>query len=202
MSERYREQHKRRLNWMPWLYYRLKPKHLEWARPWQQALQQELESMESVSFGQECFLAEECAIFAEPGREVKIGDRCMLATGSFLHGPITLGNEVSINHGCSLDGGRAGLTIGDQSRLANNVSIYAFNHGMELDRPLYQQGVSSKGVTIGKDVWVGARASIVDGVTIGDHAVVGMGAVVTRDVPPYTKVAGNPARIIGDRRDP
>ncbi|HCE39958.1 MAG TPA: acyltransferase, partial [Alcanivorax sp.] len=59
--------------------------------------------------------------------------------------------------------------------------------------------VRSRGIRIGRDVWLGARAGVVDGVTIGDHAVVGMGAVVTRDVPPWTIVAGNPARPIGRR---
>ncbi len=198
--EHYRAQHQRRLAWMPWLYYRLKPKHLAWARPWQQGLQQALSELETVRFGEECFMAPDLALFAEPGRAILFGDRCMVAAQCFLHGPITLGDEVSINHGCSLDGGRAGIRIGPQTRIAHHVSIYAFNHGMALDRPLYQQGVSSRGVTIGKDVWIGARAGIVDGVTIGDHAVIGMGSVVTRDVPPYAKVAGNPARIIGDRR--
>ncbi|GAA4874362.1 acyltransferase [Ferrimonas pelagia] len=201
-SERLREQHKRRLAWMPGLYYRLKPKHLSWAEPWQQALQQAVSEVETVRFGQHCFIAPDLALFAEPGRDIEIGDRCMFAAGSFLHGPIQIGNEVSINHGCSLDGGRAGIRIGDQTRIAHGVSIYAFNHGMALDQPVYQQGVSSKGIVIGKDVWIGARVGIVDGVTIGDHAVIGMGAVVTKDVPPYAKIAGNPARVIGDRRTP
>ncbi|WP_345316440.1 acyltransferase [Ferrimonas gelatinilytica] len=200
-EDRYRAQHQRRLAWMPWLYYRLKAKHLAWARPWQQALQKTLSELETVQFGDECFIPPDLALFAEPGRQIRFGDRCMVAAQCFLHGPITLGDEVSINHGCSLDGGRAGIQIGAQTRIAHHVSIYAFNHGMALDRPLYQQGVSSIGVTIGRDVWIGARTGIVDGVTIGDHAVIGMGSVVTRDVPPYAKVAGNPARVIGDRRD-
>ncbi|SHH76836.1 acyltransferase [Ferrimonas marina] len=201
MTERYRAQHQRRLAWMPWLYYRLKPKHLAWAQPWQADIQAQLSELETVSFGQDCFIAPDLALFAEPGRAIRFGDRCMVAAESFLHGPIDIGNEVSINHGCSLDGGKAGIRIGDQTRIANHVSIYAFNHGMALDKPLYQQGVSSKGVVIGKDVWIGARVGIVDGVTIGDHAVIGMGAVVTKDVPAYAKVAGNPARVIGDRRE-
>jgi acetyltransferase-like isoleucine patch superfamily enzyme len=64
-----------------------------------------------------------------------------------------------------------------------------------------EQPVTSRGVRIGRDVWIGANACITDGVTIGDHAVVGMGAVVTRDVPEWAIVGGSPARIIGDRRN-
>ncbi|MCG9753930.1 acyltransferase [Shewanella insulae] len=197
----YREQHKQRLAYMPWLYFSLKPKHLTWAKPWQDEVQQVLMRVETVSIGKECFIAPQAKLFAEPGRDILIGDRCMIAADSFLHGPIVMGKEVAINHGCSLDGGRGKIVIGDQTRIANNVTIYAFNHGMHPDTPIYQQSSRSKGIVIGKDVWIGAQAGIVDGVTIGDCAVIGMGCIVTKDVPDYAIVAGNPARIIGDRRD-
>ncbi|KIO37300.1 acyltransferase [Shewanella sp. cp20] len=197
----YREQHKQRLAYMPWLYFSLKPKHLTWAKPWQEEIQQGLMAVETVSIGEECFIAPQAKLFAEPGRDIQIGNRCMIAADSFLHGPIVMGNEVAINHGCSLDGGRGKIVIGDQTRIANNVTIYAFNHGMRPDTPIYQQSSQSKGIVIGKDVWIGAQAGIVDGVTIGDYAVVGMGCIVTKDVPDYAIVAGNPARVIGDRRD-
>ncbi|BDM63685.1 acyltransferase [Shewanella sp. NFH-SH190041] len=185
---------------MPWLYFSLKEKHLTWALPWQEAIQAEFSQLETVSFGQRCFIAPETELFAEPGRDIHIGDQCMIAAGCFLHGPITLGNEVAINHNCSLDGGSKGIVIGDQSRIANNVTIYAFNHGMAPNHPIYKQKSQSKGVIIGKDVWIGAQAGIVDGVKVGDHAVIGMGAIVTKDVPDWAIVAGNPAKIIGDRR--
>jgi len=61
--------------------------------------------------------------------------------------------------------------------------------------------VRSRGIRIGRDVWVGANAGITDGVSIGDHAVVAMGAVVTRDVPDWAIVAGVPAVVLGDRRE-
>ena len=200
-TETYQQQHKKRLSWMPWLYYSLKAKHLVWAKPWQQEIQDRLKQLETVHIGEDCFIAPEAELFAEPGRDIHIGRQCMIAAGCFLHGPIRLGDEVAINHGCSFDGGRVGITIGHQTRIANNVTIYAFNHGMAPNAAVYQQAVSSKGIVIGQDVWIGAQAGIVDGVTIGSHAVIGMGALVSKDVPEYAIVAGNPARIIGDRRD-
>ncbi|WP_037410979.1 acyltransferase [Shewanella fidelis] len=197
----YRTQHKKRLSYMPWLYFSLKDKHLEWAKPWQDEVQAHFCAVETITIGERSFVAPEANLFAEPGRNISIGAQCMIAADSFLHGPITMGNEVAINHGCSLDGGRHGITIGNQTRIANNVTIYAFNHGMAPDTPIYQQASNSKGVVIGEDVWIGAQAGIVDGVTIGNHAVIGMGAIVTKDVADYAIVAGNPARVIGDRRD-
>jgi acetyltransferase-like isoleucine patch superfamily enzyme len=200
-SSALRLQHQRRLAWMPWLYDSLKPRHLEWARPWQEAVQAQLQEQETVTIGEGCFIAPEAAIFAELGRDIRIGPRCRIAALAFLHGPITLGADVSINARASLDGGAAGLTIGDGCRIATGATIYAFDHGMSPERPLRDQPVSSRGIVLGKDVWVGANAGICDGVRIGDHAVIGMGAVVTSDVPEYAIMGGVPARVIGDRRE-
>lgn len=185
---------------MPWLYFRLKDKHLSWAKPWQEAIQQQLMSMETVTIAERCFIAPEAKLFAEPGRLIDIAEGSFVAADSVLHGPISMGSKVSINHHCSLDGGRHGITIGDNCRLAPYCTLYAFNHGMSLDKPIHEQAVNSKGIELGNDVWLGARVGIVDGVRIGNHAVVGMGSLVSKDVPDYAIMAGNPARLIGDRR--
>jgi acetyltransferase-like isoleucine patch superfamily enzyme len=199
MNDRYREQHKQRLSYMPWLYHSLKPAHREWADAWQQEIQQHLMAMETVRFGQHCFVAPEARLFAEPGRLIEVGHGSQIAADCFLHGPIRLGESVSINQGVIMDGGRAGIEIGDHSRIAARCTLYAFNHGMAMDALIREQPVISRGIRIGRDVWIGANVGIVDGVTIGDGAVVGMGSVVTRDVAPYTVVAGNPARLIRSR---
>lgn len=201
MKPDYTSQHKKRLSWMPWLYYSLKPKHLSWAQPWQQAWQQELSQLETVKIAANCFIAPEAHLFAEPGRDITIDEGSFIAAECFIHGPINIGKQVAINHGCSLDGGSRGITIGDHTRIANNVKIYAFNHGMSPERPIAVQPTTSKGVNIGEDVWIGAGVGIVDGITIGNHAVIGMNAMVTKDVPDWAIVAGNPAIVIGDRRD-
>ncbi|GDY25706.1 acyltransferase [Agarivorans sp. Toyoura001] len=199
--EDYQQQHKQRLAWMPWLYYRLKDKHLEWAKPWQQAIQQHIQAVETVTLAEHCFIAPDAQLFAEPGRLIDIAANSFVAAQCFLHGPLSIGEHVAINHGCSIDGGQKGVSIGKNSRIANGVKIYAFNHGMHPDQPIWQQNSQSQGINIGEDVWIGANVCITDGVNISNHAVVGMGSVVTKNVPEWAIVAGNPAKIIGDRRD-
>jgi acetyltransferase-like isoleucine patch superfamily enzyme len=198
--ERFREQHMKRLSWMPWLYFVLKPKHLVWVQPWQEALQRRLMEEETVHLDPGGFISPEAAIFAELGRPIRIGARCAIAAQAFLHGPLTIGNDVSINARASLDGGASGLSVGDGTRIATGACLYAFDHGADPERSIREQPVTSRGIQIGADVWIGAHAGVTDGVRIGDHAVVAMGAVVTSDVPEYALVAGVPARIIGDRR--
>lgn len=196
-----RQQHQRRLAWMPWLYFALKPRHLAWAEPWKAELQARLLAQETVQLGGGCFIAPDAAIFGEPGRPVILGDRCAIAAQAFLHGPLTLGHEVSVNAGARLDGGRKGIVIGDGTRIASGAALYAFDHGLKPDRDIKDQPVRSRGIRVGRDVWIGANACVTDGVALGDHAVVAMGAVVTRDVPDWAIVAGVPAQVIGDRRD-
>lgn len=198
---KYREQHKQRLNFMPWLYWRLKPKHREWAVAWQQEYQDYLQEMESIRIGKDCFISPQAHLFAEPGREIIIGDGSFIAADCVIHGPVTLGEKVALNHHCTLDGGRKGIHLAKHARLAAYCHLYAFNHGMKLDQTIHEQAVTSEGIYIGEDVWLGANVGVVDGVTIGSFAVVGMDSTVTRAVPDYAIVAGSPAKIVGDRRD-
>lgn len=199
-SPKYREQHKLRLSWMPWLYFALKEKHRQWALPWQNDVQSEISLLETVVFGPGCFVAPDARIFAEPGRGILFGEACSIAAECFLHGPITLGRNVSLNARVTLDGGKMGIVIGDDTRIATGTVAYAFDHGMNPSRTIREQPVVSRGIRIGCDVWIGANVGITDGVNIGDHAVVGMGSVVTKDVANWAVVAGSPARVIADRR--
>jgi acetyltransferase-like isoleucine patch superfamily enzyme len=130
-----------------------------------------------------------------------VGPGCTIAADVFAHGPIVLEREVSLNARCSLDGGAGGIRIGEGTRIATGATLYAFDHGLAPQRTIRSQPVTSRGIVIGADVWIGANAGITDGLRIGDHAVVAMGAVVTRDVPDWAIVAGVPARVIGDRRE-
>ncbi len=198
-EEDYREQHKQRLAYMPWLYDALKPKQRAWVRAWQAELQAGLAALETVEIGEDVFIAPGARIFAEPGRTVRVGDGVRIAADCVLHGPITLGAHVSVNHHVTMDGGRAGIRIGAHTRIAAYATLYAFNHGTAREALVREQPVTSSGIAVGEDVWIGAQAGVVDGVTIGDGAIIGMNAQVTRDVEAYAVVAGNPARSIGVR---
>lgn len=105
-----------------------------------------------------------------------------------------LGNDVYINSGCAiLDCGR--VEIGDKTMLGPAVQIYTAIH--PLDPVERAKGTeTTAAITLGRNVWVGGAAVLCPGVTIGDNAVVGAGAVVVKDVPPSAVVVGNPATVV------
>lgn len=108
--------------------------------------------------------------------DVLIGQRCRIGMSNVLIGPVTIGNDVI---------------------LAQNIVMSGLNHGYEdINRPIYKQPVTKKKITVEDEAWIGANAVIVAGVTIGKHSVVAAGSVVTKDVPPYSVVDGNPAKVM------
>jgi maltose O-acetyltransferase len=111
------------------------------------------------------------------------------------HPDISIGEHSVINQGCSLDG-RGGLRIGQNVSVSPGVWILTAGH--DPDAPDFRYVVAP--TVIGDYVWLGARALILPGVSIGTGAVVAAGAVVSRDVPDYAVVGGVPAREIGQRR--
>ena len=89
------------------------------------------------------------------------------------------------------------VTIGSHVNLAQGITVTALNHNFEApERRIDEQGVSTQQVIIGDDIWIGANAVVLPGVTVGNHCVIAAGAVVTKDVPPHSLVAGVPAKII------
>lgn len=107
----------------------------------------------------------------------------------------TLGKNVFINHACSfLDIG--GITIEDDVLIGPRVNITSESHPLS---PANRSDLIPKTVTIKRNAWIGAGATILPGVTVGENAVVAAGAVVSRNVPPNTVVAGIPARIIKEQ---
>ncbi|MBW4484855.1 MAG: acyltransferase [Tildeniella torsiva UHER 1998/13D] len=86
--------------------------------------------------------------------------------------------------------------------IASHCSMYANNHGFnDLTRPMHSQPLTTLGITIEDDCWLGTGVRVLDGVTIGIGSVIGAGAVVSRDIPPYSIAVGVPARVIKSRKE-
>jgi acetyltransferase-like isoleucine patch superfamily enzyme len=125
------------------------------------------------------------------GRDSTIHRGCEL----FMPTRIKIGRNTIVGWDSMLDG-RGGLEIGNNVDIANNVFIFTAMH--DPQDPFYRY--VKKRVVIGDNVWLSSRSTILPGVRVGEGAVVSAGAVVTRDVKPYTIVAGVPARTIGKRK--
>ena len=105
---------------------------------------------------------------------------------------ITVGKNLFINACCHFQD-HGGVSLGDGCQIGHNVVFATLNHGLA---PEDRQTTYPAPITLGKNVWVGSNSTILQGVTIGDNAVIAAGAVVTKDVPENTIVGGVPARII------
>lgn len=108
--------------------------------------------------------------------DVIIGQRSIIGIGSVIIGPITIGNDVM---------------------LAQNIVLSGLNHGYDdVNLPPSKQAVSRGQIRIEDGVWIGANSVVTAGVTIGKHAVIGAGSIVTRSIPSFSVAVGNPARVV------
>ncbi len=111
--------------------------------------------------------------------DVYIGDRTRIGLGCTLIGPVKVGNDV---------------------RIAQNVVLSGLNHKYEDDSvPISEQGVTTNNIIVEDETWIAANCVVLPGVTIGKHAVVSAGSIVRRNVPAYSVVSGNPAKVIKKR---
>lgn len=107
---------------------------------------------------------------------VHIGNKSRIGLRNTIIGPVTIGNQVI---------------------LAQNVVISGLNHNyVDINQPISKQGVNTSPIIIEDECWIGANSTITAGVHIGKHSIIAGGSVVTKSVPPYTIVGGNPARIL------
>lgn len=131
------------------------------------------------------------AYLAKMGRHTNVQMNCQFLNGR----KVSLGAGNVVNFGCLLDGRKYTISTGDHVSMGPEATILTLGHDPQSPDFADQGG----DVVIGDRVWIGYRALIMPGVTIGDGAVVAAGSVVTRDVPPFTIVAGIPAKPIGQR---
>lgn len=139
----------------------------------------------------------------------KLANWAKIANGVTIHHSVYIRNpeglivneNSNINHGCELYCA-GGIEIGKGTMIAYQVMIMSDSREFMGTNPLKgRKGRTKKKVWIGDDVWIGARAIIMPGIKVGNHAIVAAGAVVTRDVSEWEIVGGNPARVIKRRND-
>jgi|SaaInlStandDraft_1057018.scaffolds.fasta_scaffold171822_1 acetyltransferase-like isoleucine patch superfamily enzyme len=156
----------------------------------------------NISIGDGCSIASGVCIDAKGGK-ISIGNNVQLHRGAFIRAYV--GGQILIGDNCTVNVndviyGHGGLVIGDNVQIAAGTVIIPSNHVFEdKTKKIGEQGEVSLGITIGNDVWIGANCTILDGVNIGDGAVIGASSVVTKNVPHKYVALGNPARLLRRR---
>ena len=134
------------------------------------------------------------------GNHVTMARYAMIRPSGYYGGEIGVGFQIGdgSNIGAfAYMGAAGGIRIGRNVMMGPRVSILAEQHNFDrTDVPMKSQGTVRKGIIIGDDVWLGANCCILDGVTVGEGAIIATGAVVTKDVPPFAIAGGVPARVI------
>lgn len=138
------------------------------------------------------------------GDNVGIGDFSRVIVSTSLNdigSHIKIGNNVGIGEFAYL-GGAGGLEIGDECIIGQYLSCHPENHNYEqVDVSIRHQGVSRKGIKIGKNCWIGSKVTILDGVEIGDGCIIAAGAVVNKSFPKNSIIGGVPAKLLKSRDD-
>jgi acetyltransferase-like isoleucine patch superfamily enzyme len=116
-------------------------------------------------------------------------------------GPLITGAKCGFGTGCFISSGAAGIEMGDHAICGPNVVLIASNYRYErIGVPLEEQGHTSLGIRIGRNVWIGANSVILDGSVIGDNSIVVANSMVNRRFPPNSIIQGNPAKVVLQRR--
>jgi hypothetical protein len=152
-------------------------------------------------------------VFFGSGLELQIAPRGRIEFGRFVwighgskirchEGCVEIGAKTVLGQECTISAYRR-VRIGEQCVIADRAMFIDFDHGVvEVERPIRRQGIYTREVEVGSNVWIGYGACILRGVRVGDNSIVGTNSVVTRDVPANAVVAGVPARIVRMRDAP
>jgi acetyltransferase-like isoleucine patch superfamily enzyme len=160
-----------------------------------------------IRIGDDVAIDDGCVLDAKGSgnRGIDIGSRVFLGRHTLLackDGDIALEDGVNISYNCTVFSASS-VRIGRETLLA--AYCYVVGGGHDFDRPdlpVVHQARPSQGIVVGAGGWLGAGSIVLDGVTVGPSAIVGAHAVVTQDVPAFAIVAGAPARVVRDRRQP
>ena len=163
----------------------------------------------NIRLGKGVYLDQGVYLHALPGG-ISIGDHTFVMHHTMLHvfnfrelpqAGITIGRNCFLGE-YNVVRGQGGVSIGNDVYTGPMVQIVAVNHVYrDANRPIREQGITAKGIVIEDDVWLGAGAEVLDGVTIGQGSVIGAGAVVASDIPPYSLAVGAPAKPVKNRKE-
>lgn len=123
----------------------------------------------------------------------QIGYGCNIEKGATLQNSVKIGNNSGIGVNCMVG---PEVTIGNGVMMGPDCLIYTHNHKFDKNLLKYKGDTKIKPVYIGDNVWIGARCIILPGVKVGKGSTIGAGSIVTKDVPEFTVVAGNPAKVV------
>jgi acetyltransferase-like isoleucine patch superfamily enzyme len=152
-------------------------------------------------------------LFLGSGLELHVARRGRLELGRFVwighgtkvrchEGVVEIGAKTVLGQECTISAYRR-VRIGEQCVIADRAMFIDFDHGVvEVERPIRKQGIYTREVEVGSNVWIGYGACVLRGVRVGDNSIVGTNSVVTRDVPANAVVAGIPARVVRMREAP
>lgn len=131
---------------------------------------------------------------------ISAGSNINVERGAVFSSKIRIGNNSGIGKNAKIP---EQVTIGNDVMMGPECYMYTQNHAFDrLDIPMWRQGHSPVSpITVGDDVWIGGRVTVLPGVYIGNGSIIGAGSVVTKDVPPYAIVGGAPAKIIRYRNE-
>lgn len=151
--------------------------------------------------------------FVGPGVTFEIGREAVVRLGRWSwighgckirahEGEVRIGAKTVLGQECTISAFQH-VSIGRECIVADRVMLIDFDHGVvDVERPIREQGIYKRDVRIGNNVWIGYGACFLRGVSVGDNAIVGTSAVVTRDVPDDAVVGGIPARVLRMREKP
>ncbi len=152
-----------------------------------------------------CFVCPRVKLEIGRGATLRIGRWAWIGHGCKIRvheGEVSIGAKTVIGQECTISAFQH-VSIGRECILADKVMLIDFDHGVtEVERPIRLQGIYKRDVNVGHNVWIGYGACILRGVTVGDNAVIGTSAVVTRSFPENAVLAGVPARVIRMRDAP
>jgi acetyltransferase-like isoleucine patch superfamily enzyme len=152
-----------------------------------------------------CFIGPGVVLEIGKAARVELGRWSWIGHGTKIRcheGFVSIGAKTVMGQECTISAFQH-VSIGRECVIADRVMLIDFDHGVvEVERPIRHQGIYKRDTRVGNNVWIGYGACILRGVTVGDNAIIGTSAVVTKDVPENAVVAGVPARVVRMRKPP